>query len=151
MWAFTANFQPSLNSPIPLISISSRSSHSRVCPKPTLICSSLQSQVETLNGTTDGRISERNEIRFGLPSKGRMATDTLELLKVHYSASFLFCLLFFFIFLVNVSSCLIFFSLACQDCQLSVKQVNPRQYVANIPQVLASLSLSMHLMKELCF
>lgn len=96
MWAFTAYFQPSLNSPIPFISISSRSSHSRVCPKPTLICSSLQSQVETLNGTTDGRISERNEIRFGLPSKGRMATDTLELLKVHYSASFLFCLLFFF-------------------------------------------------------
>ncbi|KAA0034155.1 hypothetical protein IC582_023338 [Cucumis melo] len=102
MWAFTAYFQPSLNSPIPFISISSRSSHSRVCPKPTLICSSLQSQVETLNGTTDGRISERNEIRFGLPSKGRMATDTLELLK---------------------------------DCQLSVKQVNPRQYVANIPQL----------------
>lgn len=96
MWAFTANLQPSLNSPIPLISITSRSSHSRVCPKPTLICSSLQSQVETLNGTTDGRVSERSEIRFGLPSKGRMATDTLELLKVHYSASLLFCFFFHF-------------------------------------------------------
>ncbi|CAI9103785.1 OLC1v1002337C2 [Oldenlandia corymbosa var. corymbosa] len=46
--------------------------------------------------------SERNEIRLGLPSKGRMATDTLDLLK---------------------------------DCQLSVKQVNPRQYVAEIPQL----------------
>lgn len=102
MWTFTANFQQCLSSPVPFISITSRSSHSRVCPKPTLICSALQSQVETLNGTTDGRFSERNEIRFGLPSKGRMATDTLELLK---------------------------------DCQLSVKQVNPRQYVANIPQL----------------
>ncbi|XP_073120740.1 ATP phosphoribosyltransferase 2, chloroplastic-like isoform X2 [Henckelia pumila] len=45
---------------------------------------------------------ERNEVRLGLPSKGRMATDTLDLLK---------------------------------DCQLSVRQVNPRQYVAEIPQI----------------
>ncbi|KAF8376989.1 hypothetical protein HHK36_030361 [Tetracentron sinense] len=37
---------------------------------------------------------------MGLPSKGRMASDTLDLLK---------------------------------DCQLSVRQVNPRQYVAEIP------------------
>ncbi|XP_038877868.1 ATP phosphoribosyltransferase 2, chloroplastic-like [Benincasa hispida] len=102
MWTFTANFQQCLSSPIPCISITSRSSNSRVCQKPTLICSALQSQVETLNGTTGGRFFERNEIRLGLPSKGRMATDTLELLK---------------------------------DCQLSVKQVNPRQYVANIPQL----------------
>lgn len=41
-------------------------------------------------------------IRLGLPSKGRMAADTLDLLK---------------------------------DCQLSVRQVNPRQYVAEIPQL----------------
>ncbi|KAK4254431.1 hypothetical protein QN277_009816 [Acacia crassicarpa] len=46
--------------------------------------------------------SERHGIRIGLPSKGRMSADTLELLK---------------------------------DCQLSVKQVNPRQYVAEIPQL----------------
>lgn len=50
----------------------------------------------------DGKVSERSEIRLGLPSKGRMASDTLDLLK---------------------------------DCQLSVKQVNPRQYVAQIPQL----------------
>uniref|UniRef100_A0A6N2K6J4 ATP phosphoribosyltransferase n=1 Tax=Salix viminalis TaxID=40686 RepID=A0A6N2K6J4_SALVM len=47
-------------------------------------------------------LSERKVVRFGLPSKGRMAADTLDLLK---------------------------------DCQLSVKQVNPRQYVAEIPQL----------------
>ncbi|XP_022149018.1 ATP phosphoribosyltransferase 2, chloroplastic isoform X2 [Momordica charantia] len=98
MWTFTANFQQCPTSSIPIISISSRSSYFRVFPKPTLICSALQSQIETLNGTKDGR----TEIRLGLPSKGRMAADTLELLK---------------------------------DCQLSVKQVNPRQYVAEIPQL----------------
>ncbi|KAF9690287.1 hypothetical protein SADUNF_Sadunf01G0179800 [Salix dunnii] len=47
-------------------------------------------------------LSERKVVRFGLPSKGRMAADTLDLLK---------------------------------DCQLLVKQVNPRQYVAEIPQL----------------
>ncbi|KAL9321514.1 hypothetical protein ACSQ67_013353 [Phaseolus vulgaris] len=46
--------------------------------------------------------ADRKEIRLGLPSKGRMSSDTLELLK---------------------------------NCQLSVKQVNPRQYVAEIPQL----------------
>ncbi|XP_030513011.1 ATP phosphoribosyltransferase 2, chloroplastic-like isoform X1 [Rhodamnia argentea] len=55
--------------------------------------------VAVSNGRPDG---ERREIRLGLPSKGRMAEDTLGLLK---------------------------------DCQLSVKQVNPRQYVAKIPQL----------------
>ncbi|XP_065870846.1 ATP phosphoribosyltransferase 2, chloroplastic-like [Euphorbia lathyris] len=61
-----------------------------------------QSEVAVSNGKLDGKIIERNEIRLGLPSKGRMASDTLDLLK---------------------------------DCQLSVKQVNPRQYVAQIPQL----------------
>ncbi|KAJ0600132.1 putative ATP phosphoribosyltransferase [Helianthus annuus] len=51
---------------------------------------------------------ERNEIRLGLPSKGRMASDTLDLLK---------------------------------DCQLSVRQPNPRQYVADIPQLSKRRSL----------
>ncbi|KAF3452623.1 hypothetical protein FNV43_RR03056 [Rhamnella rubrinervis] len=64
-------------------------------------CSS-ESQAAVVNGRAEGRISERNEIRLGLPSKGRMAADTLDLLK---------------------------------ECQLSVKQVNPRQYVAQIPQL----------------
>ncbi|KAJ0974893.1 hypothetical protein J5N97_016858 [Dioscorea zingiberensis] len=45
---------------------------------------------------------ERTVARIGLPSKGRMAEETLELLKA---------------------------------CQLTVKQVNPRQYVAYIPQL----------------
>lgn len=55
-----------------------------------------------LNGNADSRVPDRSEIRLGLPSKGRMASDTLDLLK---------------------------------DCQLSVRQVNPRQYVAEIPQL----------------
>ncbi|XP_021901656.1 ATP phosphoribosyltransferase 2, chloroplastic-like [Carica papaya] len=65
-------------------------------------CCLSQSQTAIVNGGVVNRIAERNEIRFGLPSKGRMAADTLDLLK---------------------------------DCQLSVRQVNPRQYVAKIPQL----------------
>ncbi|KAL9684051.1 hypothetical protein QQ045_021482 [Rhodiola kirilowii] len=52
--------------------------------------------------STETAVNDRSVIRLGLPSKGRMATDTIELLK---------------------------------DCQLSVKQVNPRQYVAQIPEM----------------
>lgn len=52
------------------------------------------------NGFPESNTVERNVVRLGLPSKGRMATDTLDLLK---------------------------------DCQLAVRQVNPRQYVADIP------------------
>lgn len=55
-----------------------------------------------MNGNVEKRPSDRTEVRIGLPSKGRMAADSLDLLK---------------------------------DCQLSVKQVNPRQYVAEIPQI----------------
>lgn len=57
---------------------------------------------ETHHQVLNGNTVSRQEIRLGLPSKGRMSSDTLDLLK---------------------------------DCQLSVKQVNPRQYVAQIPQV----------------
>lgn len=57
---------------------------------------------QVLNDNTVSSVSRRQEIRLGLPSKGRMSSDTLDLLK---------------------------------DCQLSVKQVNPRQYVAQIPQI----------------
>lgn len=70
--------------------------------KSTVFCCLSPSPVTAVNGNTERRSSERNEIRLGLPSKGRMATDTLDLLK---------------------------------DCQLSVRQVNPRQYVAEIPQL----------------
>uniref|UniRef100_A0A6M2FAX0 ATP phosphoribosyltransferase n=1 Tax=Populus davidiana TaxID=266767 RepID=A0A6M2FAX0_9ROSI len=69
------------------------------------VCCSLsqQQQSQILSSVTNGStVSDRKEIRLGLPSKGRMAADTLDLLK---------------------------------DCQLSVKHVNPRQYVAEIPQL----------------
>uniref|UniRef100_A0A5B6Z3B2 ATP phosphoribosyltransferase n=1 Tax=Davidia involucrata TaxID=16924 RepID=A0A5B6Z3B2_DAVIN len=88
------------------LSISSSSSHSspsvRISVKFTVSCCSLSSPTTLVSENTDKKASERNEIRLGLPSKGRMATDTLDLLK---------------------------------DCQLSVRQVNPRQYVAEIPQL----------------
>jgi hypothetical protein len=39
--------------------------------------------VAVVNGRVDdSRALERREIRIGLPSKGRMAADTLDLLKV---------------------------------------------------------------------
>lgn len=60
------------------------------------------SPLTAVNGNADCRVLDRDEIRLGLPSKGRMASDTLDLLK---------------------------------DCQLSVRQSNPRQYVAQIPQL----------------
>ncbi|KAL2513892.1 ATP phosphoribosyltransferase 2 [Forsythia ovata] len=72
----------------------------RVSVKFMVSCCSAASPITVVNGNVDKRPSERDEVRLGLPSKGRMATDTLELLK---------------------------------DCQLSVRQVNPRQYVAEIP------------------
>lgn len=55
-----------------------------------------------VNGRPETDGTERKEVRLGLPSKGRMSAETLDLLK---------------------------------DCQLPVKQVNPRQYVAEIPQL----------------
>ncbi|KAL3635240.1 ATP phosphoribosyltransferase 2, chloroplastic [Castilleja foliolosa] len=68
----------------------------------TVSCRLVASPETVVNVEVDKRPSERNEVRLGLPSKGRMATDTLDLLK---------------------------------DCQLSVRQTNPRQYVAEIPQI----------------
>ncbi|WVY94870.1 hypothetical protein V8G54_033958 [Vigna mungo] len=53
-----------------------------------------QAEPQLLNGNPPARPLDRKEIRLGLPSKGRMSADTLELLKV-----------------------------------------NPRQYVAEIPQL----------------
>ncbi|KAG2705414.1 hypothetical protein I3760_05G052300 [Carya illinoinensis] len=92
--------QPRLSSPVPSPPIFSSS---RISVRRTIWCCASQFQVAVVNGPVDdGRASERNVIRVGLPSKGRMASDTLDLLK---------------------------------DCQLSVKQVNPRQYVAQIPQL----------------
>ncbi|XP_057977948.1 ATP phosphoribosyltransferase 2, chloroplastic-like isoform X2 [Malania oleifera] len=76
--------------------------YAHISVKSAFYCRSSPSPVTVLDGSTERRAAERNEIRFGLPSKGRMASDTLDLLK---------------------------------DCQLSVRQVNPRQYVAEIPQL----------------
>ncbi|XWS55292.1 hypothetical protein CRYUN_Cryun10bG0162800 [Craigia yunnanensis] len=91
--SFTPAFSISCPCPTFYISVSKRS---------FISCCSSQSQTTVVIGKIDSRITERDEIRLGLPSKGRMAADTLDLLK---------------------------------DCQLSVKQVNPRQYVAQIPQL----------------
>ncbi|XP_019705263.2 ATP phosphoribosyltransferase, chloroplastic isoform X2 [Elaeis guineensis] len=55
-----------------------------------------------LRGDPEALPLERTVVRLGLPSKGRMADETLSLLK---------------------------------NCQLSVRQVNPRQYVADMPQL----------------
>lgn len=52
-------------------------------PPASFLCCATQSEVAVVNGRAEGRISERNEIRLGLPSKGRMAADTLDLLKVN--------------------------------------------------------------------
>ncbi|KAL0357187.1 UNVERIFIED_CONTAM: ATP phosphoribosyltransferase 2, chloroplastic [Sesamum calycinum] len=85
------------------VSISPSSSASNCFSvKFSVSCCSAASPVTVVNGNVDKKPLERNEVRLGLPSKGRMATDTLDLLK---------------------------------DCQLSVRQVNPRQYVAEIPQL----------------
>ncbi|XP_042046185.1 ATP phosphoribosyltransferase 2, chloroplastic-like [Salvia splendens] len=80
----------------------SSSSPNPVAVKFTVSCCSLASPAAVVNGNLEKRSHDRNEVRLGLPSKGRMATDTLDLLK---------------------------------DCQLSVRQANPRQYVAEIPQI----------------
>ncbi|KAB1207096.1 ATP phosphoribosyltransferase 2, chloroplastic [Morella rubra] len=91
-----STLQPRLSCPMRSLPVFSSS---RIAPKPIVWCCTLT----VVNGRVDdGKVSERDAIRLGLPSKGRMASDTLELLK---------------------------------DCQLSVKQVNPRQYVAAIPQL----------------
>lgn len=91
-------------------------------------CSSVASPVTLVNENVDQKPSERNEVRLGLPSKGRMATDTLDLLKV--------CNLYDHVRTLYISILFLTRLFYVKDCQLSVRQVNPRQYVAEIPQVL---------------
>lgn len=69
----------------------------------------LSKEAELIKALTDGSghgnanaVAQRNVIRLGLPSKGRMADDALALL---------------------------------QNCQLGIRQVNPRQYVAHVPEL----------------
>ncbi|XP_048135119.1 ATP phosphoribosyltransferase 2, chloroplastic-like isoform X3 [Rhodamnia argentea] len=76
-----------------------RSASPRIVCRSGFLKSAAAVKVIVSNGRPDG---ERGEIRLGLPSKGRMAGNTLDLLK---------------------------------RCQLSVEQLNPRQYVADIPQL----------------
>ncbi|XP_011628900.1 ATP phosphoribosyltransferase 2, chloroplastic [Amborella trichopoda] len=74
-------------------------------PFPSILCSGVFACASTLISTdavNEKSLKQRDWIWLGLPSKGRMASGTLDLLK---------------------------------DCQLSVRQVNPRQYVADIPQL----------------
>ncbi|KAG7645723.1 Histidine biosynthesis HisG C-terminal [Arabidopsis thaliana x Arabidopsis arenosa] len=90
-----------LFSPIPSTTVSLTGIRQRCLRMVTSCVSNAQKSV--LNGATDSvSVVGREQIRLGLPSKGRMAADSLDLLK---------------------------------DCQLFVKQVNPRQYVAQIPQL----------------
>lgn len=66
----------------------------------------------TVNVSSDEIALKRNNIRLGLPSKGRMATDTLELLKVPHSLSFHPLFFFFTNYIINmriISFILLFF------------------------------------------
>ncbi|KMZ64106.1 hypothetical protein ZOSMA_381G00130 [Zostera marina] len=80
------------------------SSSSFSCHASAMSFSPASASVDQENPVADAFLAsqERNVIRLGLPSKGRMADETLDLLK---------------------------------KCQLTVRQVNPRQYVADIPQL----------------
>lgn len=78
---------PRLASPVPSPPIFSSS---RISVRRTIWCCASQSQLAVVNGPVDeGSVSERNVIRLGLPSKGRMASDTLDLLKVSFHLSHL--------------------------------------------------------------
>jgi hypothetical protein len=77
---------------------------------------------------------ERSVVRLGLPSKGRMSEQTLNLLKA--------CLIIdsvpFSILCARSCWCFSHFVLfvAFQSCQLTVRKPNPRQYTADIPLVI---------------
>ena len=70
----------SVFSPIHTTTVSVTGTRKR-CLRMVTSCVSSHSQSSVHNGVTDA-VSVRNQIRLGLPSKGRMATDTLDLLKV---------------------------------------------------------------------
>lgn len=58
-------------------------SSTKVSVKFTISCCTIPSPMTHVNGNVDTTSTERSEIRLGLPSKGRMATDTLDLLNVY--------------------------------------------------------------------
>lgn len=61
-------------------SLSSRRVCTKCCSSPS--SSSLSPSGVVNGGVERGAVSDRRQIRVGLPSKGRMAADTLDLLKV---------------------------------------------------------------------
>ncbi|KAL8237460.1 hypothetical protein R6Q59_018541 [Mikania micrantha] len=77
-------------------------SSAKLSVKFSISCCSVASPATVITENVETKSSQRSKTRLGLPSKGRMASDTLDLLR---------------------------------DCQLSVRQTNPRQYVADIPQL----------------
>ncbi|KAF3580548.1 hypothetical protein DY000_02031132 [Brassica cretica] len=91
-----------LFSPCPSTAFSFGRTRLRCLRLVTSCVASVQSTVANGSAPAPAVFVEREQIRLGLPSKGRMAVDSIDLLK---------------------------------DCQLFVKQVNPRQYVAQIPQL----------------
>lgn len=88
----------------PSISLSS-SSYSRLSVKLRVYAciQTSPSPMNVVNGNADFSAIERAEIRFGLPSKGRMASDTLDLLKVFNFCSNLFSF-FLYPWFCNVNS-----------------------------------------------
>ena len=75
------------------------------------------------------RVPKRTKVRFSLPNKGCMASDTLQLLKVHI-------VLFFYFFsslfgsrenCIALKFLLTFVLFVWKDCQLPVNRENPRQ------------------------
>ncbi|KAL6514695.1 NifU-like protein 2, chloroplastic [Orobanche gracilis] len=60
----------------------SSSSTNPVSVKFTASCCLVASPVTVVNICADKKHPDRNEVRLGFPSEGRMATDTLDLLKV---------------------------------------------------------------------
>lgn len=56
-------------------------------PSPSV--STSPSPMDVVNGNADLNSAPRSQIRLGLPSKGRMASDTLDLLKVFILFRFL--------------------------------------------------------------
>lgn len=97
-------------------------------------CSTGNSSTVVVPSAVSGLESpDRNAVRLGLPSKGRMADETLNLLKVNgVLLGYLFLCFWLISLLCSLFSDFFFFY---QNCQLSVRQLNPRQYVADIPQV----------------
>ena len=75
-------------------------------------------------------VADRNVIRIGLPSKGRMVQRSFPMCASVAGFESLNCMIGMLIWLWLCSLCLMM-----QSCQLSVRQLNPRQYTADIPLV----------------